>query len=162
MKGFLMLTRIKLLDNNLKSNYTYMFFKKTIIILTNILKSVRKVLYLSPRYMLFFLFFFPYLFLFFPFFWVLHFFFLFFHCLLFFVFFLFIILFVFFFSKLSLSIFFNIELVENLVLRFFFFKTLWITIMFPYITFFFMNFFLFFFQNDLCQFCFVIVFFKTL
>jgi hypothetical protein len=28
--------------------------------------------------------------------------------------------------------------------------------------FFFMTFFLFFFQNDLCQFCFVIVFFKTL
>jgi hypothetical protein len=41
-----------------------------------------------------------------------------------------------FFQNYLCRFFFNIELVENLVLRFFFFKTLWITIMFPYMTFF--------------------------
>jgi hypothetical protein len=51
--------------------------------------------------------------------------------------------------------FFNIELVKNLILWFFFFKTLWITTMFPYMAFFlfFYEFFSsFFFQNGLCNF----------
>jgi len=40
-----------------------------------------------------------------------------------------------FFFKLSLPIFLNIELVENLAMQFFF-KTLWIATIFPYIVFF--------------------------
>jgi len=48
----------------------------------------------------------------------------------FFLFFLFFFCF-FFFLKIIFIVFFNIKLVENLVLYFFFFKTFWITTMFP-------------------------------
>jgi len=53
----------------------------------------------------------------------------------------------FFQNSLCRFYFFNIELIENLALWFFFFKTLWIATVFPHM--FFLN--EFFFQNYLCR-----------